>query len=572
MCRLVTLLGPGGSGKTRLALEVATATATEQSMRYRDGARFVSLASLTDPTLVASEIARAVDVREAEGQPMLLALSRALARRQMLIVIDNFEHLIGAARDVSHLLAAAPGLDVLVTSREPLRIGGEHRLEITPLPVADAAELFLARARAVRADLDLGNGAEQDQEQAVERICRRLDGLPLALELAAQHVALFSVAALEGRLARRLELPAGARDVPDRQRTLRATIDWSHQLLSAAEQTLFRGLAPFAGGARLDAIEAIFPFTDLGAEPIDAVTGLVEKSLLRRRDDPDGQPRFWMLDTIREYASEQLIRQAKPEAEAEGITDRHAHYFRGLAEDAERRMHSADQRVVLEALEADHDNLRAAFDHLLATEASGALRMAAALGFFWEIRGHLSEGRERLERALPRAAGNPAAAMATFHAGRLALLQGDGGDGEPRMTEALRLARDVGDTRAEVLALTHLGVLAQQRGDAARSEVLRRQALVTARAGNDEWTLGMALNDLGATLAEAGEAERAWPLLEEALEISRRVGEPYSTAMVTGNLAELALRRGDVEAAQPLIAECLHNARDINDSRWPDGR
>ena len=270
-----------------------------------------------------------------------------------------------------------------------------------------------------------------------------------------------------------------------------------------------------------------------------------------------------MLDTIREYASEQLIRRA--EAEAEGITDRHAHYFRDLAEGAERRMHSADQRVVLEALEADHDNLRAAFDHQLSTEASGALRMAAALGFFWEIRGHLSEGRERLERALPRAAGSPAAAMATFHAGRLAFLRGDGGDAEPRMTEALRLARDVGDTRAEVLALTHLGVLAQQRGDAARSEVLRRQALVTARAGNDEWTLGMALNDLGAMLAEAGEAERAWPLLEEALEISRRVGEPYSTAMVTGNLAELALRRGDVEAAQPLIAECLHNARDIHD-------
>ena len=547
--RLVTLLGPGGSGKTRLALEVAT----KLRNRYRDGAWFVSLAPLSDPTLVASEIASAVGVKEAEGQPPMAALCRALARRELLLVVDNFEHLIAAAEVVSQLLAAAPKLDVLATSREPLRVGGEHRLQIPPLPVPDAAQLFMERARAVRADLETG----ALQHQTVERICERLDGLPLALELAAARVALFSIPALEGRLAQRLDLPEGARDLPDRQRTLRATIDWSYQLLSATEQTLFRGLAPFAGGARLDAIESIF--IDLDSEPIDVVAALVDKSLLRRRDDPDGLPRFWMLDTIREYASQRLAN--RPDAAT--ITVRQADYFREFAEDAERKIHTADQRIMLERLEADHVNLRAALDHLAASNPSAALRMAAALGFFWEIRGHLSEGRERLDRSLASAGNSPARAMATFHAGRLAFLEGEGSESERIFTEALRLAREVHETRAEALALMHLGVLAQNRGDTAGSEELHGQALVVAKAGSDQWTLRMALNDLGDTLAEAGEAERAQQVLEQALEISRRLGEPYGTAMVTGNLAQLALERGDLDAAQPLIAECLHNAREI---------
>ena len=547
--RLVTLLGAGGSGKTRLALEIASALRA----RYRDGARFVSLAPLSDPGLVAWEIAHAVGVKETEDQPLQVALWRALAKRELLLVLDNFEHLIPAAGVVSGLLDAAPSLDVLVTSREALRLRGEHRMEVAPLPPADAAELFLARARAVRPDLDEG----ARQREAVERICQRLDGLPLALELAAARVAMFSVRAREDRLAGRLELPVCARDLPDRQRTLRATIDWSYRLLSATERALFRGLAPFAGGARLEAIESVF--ADLALEPLDLVAALVDKSLLRRRDDRDGLPRFWMLDTIREYASECLA--AHPEADT--MPRRHAEYYCELAEQAERNIHSADQQAVLERLEADHDNLRAAFDYLLTVEPSGALRLASALGLFWEIRGHLSEGRERLERALSCAPDGRATAMATFHAGRLAMIQGE--QDEPMFSEALRLAREFRDTRAEVLALTHLGVIALSRGDVARSEELHEEALAVARRGADQWTLGHALNDLGSIRLEAGEPERARPLLAEALELSRRLGEPYGTAMVTGNLAELALQRDDLDAAAPLIAECLHNAREIHD-------
>ena len=283
--RLVTMLGPGGSGKTRLALEIATQVAK----RYRDGAWFVALAPLADPALVASEIARALGVHETADEPPAVTLTDALERRELLLVIDNFEHLISAAGLIGQLLGAAPHLDVLVTSREGLNLSGEHRMDVPPLPLTDAAELFLARARAVRQDLAVGGEARA----AVERICIRLDGLPLALELAAARVALFSVPALEARLAQRLDLSKGPSDLPDRQRTLRATIDWSYRLLSRREQQLFRGFAPFAGGARLEAIESIF--TDLGDEPAETVAALIDKSLLRRRDDADGLPRFWML-------------------------------------------------------------------------------------------------------------------------------------------------------------------------------------------------------------------------------------------------------------------------------------
>jgi predicted ATPase/DNA-binding SARP family transcriptional activator len=549
--RLVTVLGPGGSGKTRLALEAAT----EQVDRYRDGVWFVSLGPLGDPGLVVSEIARTVGVGEAEGQPLPVTLANALERRELLLVLDNFEHLLAAAGLVSELLAAAPGLDVLVTSRQALNLNGENRIEVGGLPPADAAELFLERARAVRRDLAVG----AQEREAVERICLRLDGLPLALELAAARVALFSVSALEARLAQRLELPEGARDLPARQRTLRATIDWSYQLLSPRERRLFGGLAPFAGGARLEAIESTF--TDLGVEPVEAVAALVDKSLLRRRDDTDGLPRFWMLETIREYASERLAKVGQ----AKTAAARHAAYFFDLAEEAEPNLRTAIQSVWLARLEADHDNLRAAFDYLAVQEPPQALRMAAALGRFWEIHGHLSEGRERLRRTIASSPeGGAAAAKASNFAGFFAYLQGETLEAEPLFSAAVRLARQARERRVEALALSNLGKIAQGRGDVARSTELQEEALVVAREANDDRLLTSALNNVGFFLAETGVAERGRALLEESLEIARRLGETMAVALAAGNLAELALVRGDLNAAESLTTESLECAREID--------
>jgi predicted ATPase/class 3 adenylate cyclase len=548
--RLITMLGPGGSGKTRLGLEVAAEAAT----RYRDGVWFVALAPLVEPALVASEIARTLGVNEAEGEPVAATLARALERRELLLVLDNFEHLLPAAGLVSQFLAAAPRLDVLVTSREALRLNGEHRMEVPPLPLADAAELFLERARAIRSDL----GERVEDRAAVDRICLRLDRLPLALELAAARVALFGARALEARLAQRLSLPEGARDLPDRQRTLRATIDWSYQLLSPDEQALFRGLAAFAGGARLEAIEATFPDGQL--DSIEMVAALVDKSLLRSRDDPDGQPRFWMLETIREYATECLMRR-----EADAAAARHAAYFLDFAEEGQRYFNTHEQATWLARLEADHDNLRAAFDHLVEQSPSQALRLVATLGDFWEIHGHVSEGRERLQRALACGPGEgPAAAKANFLAGRFALFQGEGDRADPLLTEALRLARRAGDMRIEVIALTHIGWVALADGQAERSVELHEQAVTIARSGTDDWALGVAVNNLGDTLMSLGHAARARPLLEEALELSRRIGEPMGTVHAMLNLADLELLSGDLDAAELLIAEGLRRGREID--------
>ena len=548
--RLVTMLGPGGSGKTRLALEVAAKAGT----RYRDGVWFVSLAPLGDSALVASEVARTLGVKETPDEALSVTLAAAVAGQELLLLLDNFEHLMPAAGLVGELLNGARHLDVLVTSREALNLSVEHRIEVPPLPLADAAELFLERARAIRSNVP----EEPQAREAVERICLRLDGLPLALELAAAGVSLFSVPALEARLAERLDLPEGARDLPDRQRTLGATIDWSYRLLSPLEQGLFRRLAVFAGGARLESIESIF--TDLGAEPIGTVAALVDKSLLRRRDDPDGQPRFWMLETVREYASE----RAASEGEADEAASRHAAYFLDFAEDAERHFHTRAQAAWLERLETDHDNLRAAFDYYIAHDPSHALRMAAAFGDFWEIHGHIEEGRERLRRALACAPGQGAgAAKARFIAGRFAFFQGQDDEAELLIIEALRLARETGDIHVQVMALTHIGMVAQARGQPTRSVELHEEALIIAREANDELILRVALNNLADTLYTLGNIARARPLLEETLEVSHRLGEPMGTVHAALNLADLELASGELDAAERLIAEARQSSEEI---------
>ena len=386
--RLVTLFGPGGAGKTRLAIEIAM----EAVSHYRDGVWIVPLAAIADHALMAPEVARVLEVDPIAGTTIEEMLVAALAVRDLLLVLDNFEHLLGGAGVVADLLAAAPKLNVLSTSRETLRISGEHLIEVPPLPLPDAAELFRQRALAVRPEFRL----DDEEHAAIERICVRLDGLPLALELAAAQISVFRPRALEARLAERLTVPEGPLDLPERQRTLRAAIDWSYQLLELDQRRLFESLAPFVGGVRIDSAESIW-----GQGTIEGLVSLTQKSLLRRHDDSDGDPRFSMLETVRQFAREQATAHDAEDQAA----DRFAEHFQELAERAAPHLTSADQGVWLDRLEDELPNLRLALDRLTTREPDRALRMAANLFWLWDVRGYLWEGRRRLLRGTRRSSG-----------------------------------------------------------------------------------------------------------------------------------------------------------------------
>lgn len=549
--RLVTLLGPGGAGKTRLAIELAA----DAVSRYRDGVWIVALAPIADPGLMVSEVARVMEIEPAPGEALEQTLGRALAERELLLVLDNFEHLMGAAGAVADLLAAAPRIGLLVTSREPLRIGGEHRLEVPPLPVEDACELFVQRAMAVRPNLVVAD----EEQAAIERICERLDGLPLAVELAAARIAVFSPRALEARLAKRLALPDGPRDLPERQRTLRAAIDWSYQLLEPADRALLQRLAPFIGGLRLQDAEAAFE--DMFPDVAQSLISLRDKSLLRHRDDPDAEPRFWMLETIRAFALERAL----AEGTAEVAAAQHAGHFLALTEEAAPHLLGKEQRHWLDRLEQEQPNLRAALDHLTEHAPAQAIAMAGNLSWYWTIRGYAPEARRRLNDVLGSApSDSPRRAGALSAAGQTALQLGEGAEAEPLLLEALSLAKRDGDERLAVLTLSHLGWAAEILGDRSSSTDRHEEAIAAARAAGDDWALGVALNNYAVMAPTRGDVERARTMLEEALLIRRRVGEPRAIALTAGNLAEVALDAGDLVYADTLINEALTQAREID--------
>lgn len=403
--RLLTLTGPGGVGKTRLALQVAGEAAGD----FPDGVRFVALAPLADPALVAPAIAGALGVREAAGQPPAERLKARLRDKQLLLLLDNCEHLLPAAPLVADLLAAAPGLRVLATSRAPLRLSGEREFAAPPLALPDAerppppeelreyaaVRLFAARAEAAQPDFRVTG----ENAAAVAAICRRLDGLPLALELAAARVKMLAPAALLARLDDRLALlTGGARDLPRRQQTLRGTLEWSHDLLAPHERALFARLATFAGGWTLAAAEAVAAGDAPAAAVLDGLTALVDQGLVQRIAGADGAPRFTMLETIRGYAAERLAASG----EGETVRARHADHYLALAEAAEPHLKAAREGAWLARLAADQDNLRAALAWLLARGAGArAARLAVALWYFWWVRGDLSEGRRWLDAVGP---------------------------------------------------------------------------------------------------------------------------------------------------------------------------
>jgi predicted ATPase len=474
---------------------------------------------------------------EAGDQPLAESLKGYLRGKELLLLLDNFEQVLGGAPLVGELLSECPKLKVLATSRSVLRVYGEQEYSVPSLELPrpgrlppieklsqyEAVRLFIERAKAARPDFSVTN----ENAPAVAEICARLDGLPLAIELAAARIKLLPPGAMLERLGGRMKLlRGGARDLPERQRTLRGTIEWSHALLEEGEQVLFARLAVFSGGRTLEAIEAVCDAEgDLPIDALEGVSSLLDKSLLRQEEGPEGEPRFVMLETIREYARERL----QASGEAEETSRLHAEYFLALAEEAEPELSGADQLASLERLEAEHDNMRAALSWSLESEPVTALRLVARLARFWEIRSHYLEGSRWITAALRH----------SDHA--------------------------EGSVRAKVLS--EAGTFAWHRGDYEQATVFHGEALETYRDLGDEGNAAFALLCLGVQDLEQGEHERARPFFEEALEISRGLGDQRTIGYALHNLAEVARHTGHYEQARTLGMEAVSVSREMDD-KW----
>ena len=533
--RLLTLTGPGGTGKTRLALQAAA----EASDAFPDGIWWVPLAPLRDPTLVLETAAQVVGSKN--------GLAEHIQNKAMLCLFDNFEQVVEAGAELAELIAACPNLDVLVTSRERLRVQGEQTYPVPPLAEPDGVALFAARARAVDPSFT--------PTEAVAELCLRLDSLPLALELAAARTALFSPKQLLERLSQRLDLLKGDRDADPRQQTLRATIEWSYELLSAEEQTLFARLSVFAGGSSYEAAEQV-----AGAEP-DTLQSLLDKSLLRKRESDFG-PRYWMLETIREYASERL----EESGEAEEPRSRHAEFFLALAEEAEPHLRG-DPKEWLDRLEAEHDDLRAAMDTLEASgESQLVLRLAGALWRFWHDRSHFVEGHRRLEAALA-ADERPTAARAKALIGA----SGKATDAEDYATarlhaeEALAINETLGDVLGIAQSRFMVGYAAIEEGDFGRARPIFEQCLRDARdLGDDFYTLAVSFN-LAWACDELGDVERARTISEESLSLARATSDKVSEAYILHSLGGVTQREGRFEDALTMLSDAFRIFRDLGD-------
>ena len=576
---LVTLVGAGGVGKTRLALGVAEAVRPE----FADGVAFVPLAPLTDPALVLPAIAQAFGVPESGDRSPAEGLTAYLHAKRLLLVLDNFEHVIEAAPALADLLAAAPKVVALVTSRTGLRLSGERVVPVRPLPLpdrhagrdpgrllaCDAVRLFVERAQAVNA----GFALTAENAPTVAAICRRVDGLPLAIELAAARLSHLPPAALLARLERRLPLlTGGARDLPARQRTMRDAIAWSHDLLTAEEQALFRRLAVFAGGFTLDAAETVAGDSDgrdgreATIDVLDGVASLFHKSLLRREAASGDEPRYAMLETIREFGLEALAAGGETAA----VRAAHAAFYLALAERAwpDLAAGGAKGTAWLDRLERELDNLRVALTGLeQAGDAAAVLRLAAVLGPFWLLRSHRAEGRAWLERALARSPSDPAPSDARGRAlewaAVLAFTQGDRGRAAELAEDWLARCRRAGDAWGIASAVNLLGAIARAEGDGPEAEARFAEALALFRRLGDRSRVALVLCNAGALALGQGDPERAAALLEEALALYRELDDSYWTAVVLSNLALVASDRGDRQRAAALYAESLARWRAV---------
>ena len=565
--RLLSLTGPGGSGKTRLAIEAAARMVDS----HPDGTFFVDLAPIRDPALVASTIAKAVGVREEPTRPILETLKDGVRDGEMLLVLDNFEQILEGAPVITDLLAAAPRLRIMVSSRAPLHLGGEQAFPVPPLAIPASPEqtparlaeyesvaLFQQRARAIDPSFTITpeNGA------AVAEICRRLDGLPLAIELAASRVRLLSAEAMADRLDRRLALlTGGARDAPARQRTLRETIAWSHDLLDEEERALFRRLSVFAGGCTLEAAEAVQGQV-WASDTLEVLGSLVDKSLVRKEE---GSSRFLMLETIREFGLAAL----EAAGEANEIRRHHAAYFVGLAEAAEPELTRRDTGR-LDRLEREHDNLRAALRWSLVTgEAELGLRMAGALWRFWQMRDHLAEGRRWTDEILrlPSAAEpSQARAKALLAAGSLAYYHRDTGTVRDFYEESLAISRTIGDRRGEAEGMYNLGFGCMLAGDLGAAKHFELRSEEAYRELGDQVQLAQVYMAQAMVAHLEGDVETEVSLLEKSRAAFEEVGDLWGLGVVWGQIASLALRTGDQARARTAmlkeldVAEALRNS------------
>ncbi len=524
--RVLTIVGPGGTGKTRFALELARLLAEEAD----GGTLFVPLAPLRDPALIVPTVAQRLGAATAD----VAAVAARVGEKRTVLLLDNVEQLLpAAARPLAELVAGTPALRLLVTSREAIRIQGEVELDLPPLEVDEAVELFLERALAVRP------GTERTS--AVEEICRCLDGLPLALELAAARLKLLSPEQLVERLGQRLDLLRGTRDADDRHATLRATIAWSYDLLDDAERRLFARLAVFRGGCTLEAAE------EVAEADLDTLGSLVDKSLLRHSEE-----RFWMLETIREYAAERL----EESGEVENLRRRHADHFLALAEEVEPSLF-AESTASLDRLEREHDNLRAALDRLEASgESERALRLAGAVSRFWYRRGHLAEGGRYLENLLAAdGRSTPARAKALNGAARLALHTGDFATLRVRAEEALALHRALVDQWGTADSRYLLGAVVAEEGDFAEAQQLLEESVREFRELGDEHYALLATRALAWMCSELGDRDRARALSEDNLRRARATGNVRMEARSLSSLAEFPLGEGRFQDALSMLNE-----------------
>jgi predicted ATPase len=568
--RLVTLTGPGGTGKTRLAVE----TARRLGGTYPGGIHFVDLAPLQAGELVPSAIAQSLGVIEEADRPLIESLTGVLQDRRAMLLLDNFEHLIDAADAVSVLLGGTHELRLLVTSRVVLRVYGEHEYQVAPLelPASDqpvdevtaagspALALFVDRASAVRYDFALTDA----NAFVVAEICRRLDGLPLAIELAASRIKLLPPEAILARLDRRLELlTGGARTLPERQRTLRAAIEWSYDLLDASEQQLLDRLSVFAGGETLDAADEVCnPGGETGVETLDGLASLADKSLLRVLEGVAGEPRYAVLETIRELASERLTAAG----ETPMLERRHATYFAALAEAAIPEIVGEQQALWLERVSREYDNLRAALRRTIdGADGETAMRIAGALWRFWQQRGHLSEGRRWCREALGLEASPKARFDALTAAAGLAYWQGDYGESEGLCNDSLRTARSVGDQRAEALALRNLAFMPLMRDEYAESERLFAESRALSAGIGDREQVASTDGNLGWIYMLEGRFDESIAHATAAVDFFRERGNRFEIIDNIATLGQAHRLRGDLDRARARFREALELLAEAKD-------
>jgi non-specific serine/threonine protein kinase len=571
--RLLTLTGPGGVGKTRLA--VATVSGTVE--HFPDGISFVPLGTIADPDLVVPTIATSLGLKESGARSTHEMLAMFLGDRQTLVVLDNFERVVISALKIVDLLTTCPHLRFLVTSRIPLRISGEQELPVPPLTVPDAqaplvlddlmrydaVELFVQRARESRPNFQM----TASNASAVVEICHRLDGLPLAIELAAARTRLLTPQALLERLDHRLALlTGGAHNLPSRQQTMRATIAWSYDLLTPDAQHLFRQLTVFAGGWTLDAAAAV---CELDEDVLDRMTTLVDHNLVRQVARPDGSVRFTMLETIREFGQEELARTGD-----EQITrDRHAHYFVALAERIGPQVVEPDPWFSLQQLEAEHANLRGALEWLAQQDTGElVLRLATAMQWFWWLNGYLSEGRRWLEWALNNAPAAPfeIQARALLGAGTLSWGQGDYDRTVACAETSLSLCHGTEERWSTAYSLALLGMVALQHGDLLRATDQLEQARDLYNQIGDQVWLPTTLTLLGNIAYQQRAFDRAESLFQEALTLERAVSHELGIAITLMTLAQVVRDRGDWKRALTLFRESFTVFADMKNT-WGTG-